>query len=425
MGNSQASPSSASSARFATASRAFSKQALDDLRDHFTALAAQSGTQGRAISRPVFLEYFGVRGALGDRLFQLVAKESSEEDVVTFEGLIIAKATYERGTRDEADEFIFQLCDVMGDGVLTRSDLESVVASIHETIFADNKEAGEGSNKRTFEAFLNSAVFSADVEGVSEKSMSLPDFRNWCIIMPSPRKFLGSLLMPPASGRAGFQVPLLHYPENISSELLLLNKEYAWHIGGGFSQHDVQEWRLLYHSSLHGQSFNTFLGNVTNGDAQTVLIIKDTEGSIYGAYASQPWERHSDFYGDMKTFLFKLYPEASIFRPTGANKNLQWCATNFTSESIPNGIGFGGKPHHFGLFLSAGFDQGHSFTSSTFTGPPLSNTSRFRPEVIECWGIQVKGSLDEKPELVKGTVLERFKEDRNMLKLIGMASASD
>ena len=37
----------------------------------------------------------------------------------------------------------------------------------------------------------------------------------------------------------------------------------------------------------------------------------------------------------------------------------------------------------------------------------------------------MKGSNDEKPELVKGTVLERFKEDRNMLKLIGMASASD
>ncbi|XBI79813.1 hypothetical protein VPH35_089149 [Triticum aestivum] len=425
MGNSQASPLSASSASFVMASRAFSKQALDELRAHFSSLAAQSGTQGRAISRPVFLDYFGVRGALGDRLFQLVAKESSVEDGVTFEGLIITKATYERGTKDEADEFIFQLCDVMGDSILTRSDLEAVFVSIHETIFADNNEAKEGSNKSTFEAFLNSAVFSKDAEGVSEKSMSLSDFRNWCIVMPKLRKFLGSLLMPPDSGRAGFQIPLLHYPENISSELLLLNKEYAWHIGGGFSQHDVQEWKLLYHSSLHGQSFNTFLGNVTNGDVQTVLVIKDAEGSIYGAYASQPWERHSDFYGDMKTFLFKLYPEASIFRPTGANKSLQWCAVNFTSENIPNGIGFGGKPHHFGLFLSAGFDQGHSFTSSTFTNPPLSNTSRFRPEVIECWGIQVKGSNDEKPELVKGTVLERFKEDRNMLKLIGMASASD
>jgi len=67
-----------------------------------------------------------------------------------------------------------------------------------------------------------------------------------------------------------------------------------------------------------------------DGDAQTVLIVKDTEGSIYGGYASQPWERHSDFYGDMKTFLFKLYPQASIFRPTGANKNLQWVCSALT-----------------------------------------------------------------------------------------------
>lgn len=55
-----------------------------------------------------------------------------------------------------------------------------------------------------------------------------------------------------------------------------------------------------------------------------MLIIKDTEGYVYGGYASQPWERQSDFYGDMKSFLFQLYPKASIFRPTGANNNLQW-----------------------------------------------------------------------------------------------------
>lgn len=56
----------------------------------------------------------------------------------------------------------------------------------------------------------------------------------------------------------------------------------------------------------------------------SVLIIKDREGCVYGGYASQPWERHSDFYGDMKSFLFQLYPNASIFRPTGANTNIQW-----------------------------------------------------------------------------------------------------
>lgn len=36
-------------------------------------------------------EYYGVRGPLGERLFQLVTKESGGSDGVTLEDLIIAK----------------------------------------------------------------------------------------------------------------------------------------------------------------------------------------------------------------------------------------------------------------------------------------------------------------------------------------------
>ena len=64
--------------------------------------------------------------------------------------------------------------------------------------------------------------------------------------------------------------------------------------------------------------------NCRNDDGPTVFIIKDREGYIFGGYASQPWEKHSNFFGDMKSFLFQLYPKASIFRPTGSNSNLQW-----------------------------------------------------------------------------------------------------
>jgi len=104
--------------------RAFSKQELDSLRALFTSLAAQSQTSGRAISRAVFLvsnrvspqialslvwilldlydksltgvslfvqKYYGVRGALGERLFQLVGKEIGGSDGVTLEDLIISK----------------------------------------------------------------------------------------------------------------------------------------------------------------------------------------------------------------------------------------------------------------------------------------------------------------------------------------------
>lgn len=60
----------------------------------------------------------------------------------------------------------------------------------------------------------------------------------------------------------GLHVPQLHLPDNIDPSHTLLRKEYAWHIGGALSPAELDEWKLLYHSSIHGQSFNTFLGNI-------------------------------------------------------------------------------------------------------------------------------------------------------------------
>lgn len=71
-------------------------------------------------------------------------------------------------------------------------------------------------------------------------------------------------------------------------------------------------------------SFQYCFTECRNNEGPTVFVIKDNDGYIYGGYASQPWERHADFYGDMKSFLFQLYPKASIYRPTGANNNIQW-----------------------------------------------------------------------------------------------------
>lgn len=100
-------------------------------------------------------------------------------------------------------------------------------------------------------------------------------------------------------------------------------------------------------------------------------------------------------------------------------------AVGFSSENIPNGIGFGGKINHFGVFVSANFDQGHTFSSTTFGNPSLSNATRIYPETIECWGVvpKAKGE-DDKSEVAKGSVLERFKEDRHMLNMVGLANSS-
>lgn len=81
--------------------------------------------------------------------------------------------------------------------------------------------------------------------------------------------------------------------------------------------------------------------------------------------------------------------------------------------------------NHFGLFISANFDWGHTFTCTTFGSPCLSKTHQIYPEVIECWGIAIKRAQEDPQERLKGTVLERFKEDRHMLNMVGLANSSE
>jgi hypothetical protein len=70
-----------------------------------------------------------------------------------------------------------------------------------ETIFSTkDAELGPSSHKDVVDIFLNAATFSKHVDGCAEKSMSIEDFRNWCTLLPSVKKFLGSLLIPPDAG---------------------------------------------------------------------------------------------------------------------------------------------------------------------------------------------------------------------------------
>uniref|UniRef100_A0A2N9HAI7 EF-hand domain-containing protein n=1 Tax=Fagus sylvatica TaxID=28930 RepID=A0A2N9HAI7_FAGSY len=264
MGNAQSPPANP---RYALASRAFSQKELEDHKSLFVSLAAQSQSDGKYIFPSVFKRYFGLHGPLGDRMFDLLSQQRKDQRL-SFQDLVIAKGTYEKGTKDEIEEFIYQLVDVSGDGILgelnVRSDLESVLIAMFETIFSTkDAELGPSSHKDVVDIFLNAATFSKHVDGCAEKSMSIEDFRNWCTLLPSVKKFLGSLLIPPDAGRPGSQVPCLVHLESVDSNMVLLRKEYAWHIGGALSLQELEEWKLLYHSAYNGLSFNTFLGSIS------------------------------------------------------------------------------------------------------------------------------------------------------------------
>lgn len=57
-------------------------------------------------------------------------------------------------------------------------------------------------------------------------------------------------------------MPRLLHGDNVDSNMIILKKEYAWHIGGVLAEQEIEEWKLLYHSSYNGLSFSTFLGNI-------------------------------------------------------------------------------------------------------------------------------------------------------------------
>ncbi|KAI5071062.1 hypothetical protein GOP47_0013313 [Adiantum capillus-veneris] len=417
MGNKQG---RSSSPEFLSACRRFSTSELQDLRALFVSLASQSRSDGEFISASVFQAHYGIHGSLGSRLFDLVSF-SRKDQRVYYEDLVMSKAIYEKGSPDEVEKFTYQLVDLLGDGRVQRSEAEAVVLSTLETVLGP-KDAipGAGLPESSIQGFVDAAELSTD--GNHEAYVSDLEFRKWCHLIPSLKKFLGGLLTSPSADVLGRQVPQLRCPENIPS---FLKREFAWHISGILPQVETQEWSLLYHSSVHGLSFNTFLSRLTSVGGPSVLLIKDEDGNMFGGYASQSWERHHDFFGDLKCFLFSLQPRSAIYRATGANNNMLWCAVNYTSESIPNGIGFGGQKNHFGIFLPASLDRGHAFPSVTFGNPCLSNKSTFNIDIIECWGVVLDTEESTKASASGGTILERFKEDRNMLNMVGIASASN
>lgn len=82
-----------------------------------------------------------------------------------------------------------------------RSDLESVMITVFGSVFSPKRVQTGGSPKQQdLRIFLDSANFSENAQGHGDQSMSLEDLRRWFAVVPSVRKFLGSLLVPPNSG---------------------------------------------------------------------------------------------------------------------------------------------------------------------------------------------------------------------------------
>ncbi|KAK3814156.1 MAG: TLD-domain-containing protein [Benniella sp.] len=137
----------------------------------------------------------------------------------------------------------------------------------------------------------------------------------------------------------------------------------------------------------------------------TLVIMKDEDGYIFGAYADQDLEQRPKFYGTDRSFLFTIRPKFRIYRPSGVNNNFQYL--DFGTKTLPNGIGFGGQLRYFGLWLASDFQTGQSAAEplcSTYQSPQLSKKQNFKLDDMEVW--QVHPSLIERDEAPKHSAMD-------------------
>jgi len=159
------------------------------------------------------------------------------------------------------------------------------------------------------------------------------------------------------------------------------------------SRHRIYNLTRLYISSKEGKSLRTFYENAQK-ESPTLLLIKDSNGFIFGYYSTENWAVRPNYYGTGESFLFSLAPKFHVYKWTHLNSYFQYT----TDDSICIG---GGTNHQeeiiqkegynptdtgcYGLRIDSNLIKGTSHICDTYLNRTLSATSEFTVEILELW----------------------------------------
>jgi len=141
-----------------------------------------------------------------------------------------------------------------------------------------------------------------------------------------------------------------------------------------------KNWRFLYSSLSHAKSLDEMISRICY-KGPTIMIIKDTEGNMFGAHASTSWcDTEGGWVGNGECFIFSIQPKMAIFHSTGKDENFQM----LTQELLA----LGGTPGNFGLKLNSDLSSGSSSGNiETFHTVQLSQGTEFEVDHVEVWGL--------------------------------------
>ena len=147
--------------------------------------------------------------------------------------------------------------------------------------------------------------------------------------------------------------------------------------------HQYASLYRIFSLSTDGSALKSFYKK-NEGIKNTILVIKDDEGNIFGAYASDAFYPSSTFCGTPDSFLFTFYKEDKIhvYKATEINDHYMYC----DNEQVC----FGNTDDYFSLSLKNNLLDGYSNTTTTYQNKSLNNKEKFVIVKLEVWAFKEK-----------------------------------
>ena len=145
--------------------------------------------------------------------------------------------------------------------------------------------------------------------------------------------------------------------------------------------HQYTNLKRIFSISVDGCALRSFY-NKCEGINNSILLIKDDEKNIFGAYSSEVFTPTSKFSGTGECFLFTFYKgnKIHVFGATGINDNYMYC----DHEQIC----FGCSNDYFSLSLRNHLLDGYSKSTETYHNEPLNDKDSFVIFKLELFGFK-------------------------------------
>ena len=171
-------------------------------------------------------------------------------------------------------------------------------------------------------------------------------------------------------------LPKLNVPSDIFNPIQLkeLHSKLPYY-------HQYTNLRRVFSISVDGCALRSFYDKC-EGVHNSILVIKDEDGNIFGGYASEVWNPKFTFYGTGECFLFTYYKQnrINVYNSTGENDHYMY--------GDNDQICMGCSDDYFSLSLRNNLLDGYSKPTKTYNNQSLNNKDKFTVVKMELWTFQ-------------------------------------